>query len=489
MGNEYLDFNEISKSKSEDFGASVRKSLYSNDDSVNFVTRMGIHLRDNDYYIKKFSKDGAKIKSIYDDEDFYDDGEEVLEDLMKEFIDFDSEDKRITEANKTPDEIKKEVKAKKKDKKETDKGKTRAEKKAEKVKKEDPDEVMEDFQETVETTDCTEVEGMEKILASIENNLNCAVRLLNSKNEDGKKEKITVKSSDIKGLIHQFKLLKETEWDRPTKYIPKNDNNPYYKASRAIYRTQFFDAYEQVVKEVLDKFPNNPQEKEAEIVEIILATLRPTKAPERHDTNTGEYAYNEIKAYAEISDKGYDEEYDRSSAGKIEISADFEFKQNEESNVILHRLLAVLLERVAVSLAKDKRDGILENYVNDVLKGNYKFEYEKEPIWSKEKANFNGKKIGAVEGVFTKFEGGTPIKEAYTAFDKAVYKEGGLSTTSSLGRERTQSLIEAFVDKNVAHYQDVLTFLGSKEINRDDAKYKKLFNKLKSETTTPEILN
>lgn len=480
MGNEYLDFSELSKeamSKSEDSGASVRKALYSDDENMNFVTKIGMNLRDNDYYINKYGHDNIET------DNYYDDGEAIFENLMEELIEFDSSDERITETNKTTDEIKKELKAKKK---EADKGKTRAEKKADKAAKKDPDDVMEDFQDAVNNNDCTTKAGMEKILVSIENNLNCALGLIKNNN----KEKLNIKPSGIKELIHQFKLLKETEWDRPTKYIPKDDSNPYYKASRAIYRAQFFDAYENSVKDFLRKTPAEMEDIEEQIAKLISATLRPTVSPERHDSNTGKHAYHEIKAYAEISDKGYDDTYDeRYGSSKIEISADFEFKQNEESNIILHRLLAVLLERVAVSLAKDKRDGILENYVNDVLKGNYKFEYEKEPIWRKEKANFNGKKIGAVESVFAKFEGETPIKEAYTAFDKAVYKEGGLATTSSLGREKTKILIEAFVDKNVAHYQDVLTFLGSTEINRDDAKYKKLFEKLKSETTTPEILN
>ena len=467
MGNEYLDFNEISKSKSEDFGASVRKSLYSNDDSVNFVTRMGIHLRGNDYYINKFSglfrddksefekEDEDKIESIYGD-DYYDDGEEVLEDLMDEFIDFDSgkekkEDEKTKKAETTEDETE--------DDEEDD---------------EECDEVLQDFKKTVKTADCTKTDGMEKLLESIESNLNYAVTILNSKNEEGKKDKIAVKSSDIKELIHQFKLLKETEWDRPTKYIPKDDKNPYYKASRAIYRTQFFDAYEQVVKEVLDKFPNNPQGKEAEIVKTLLLTLRPTKEPERHKTNTGEYAYNEIKAYAEISDKGYDEEYDTRSSGGVKIEADFEFTHDEDSNTILHRLLAILLERA------ECESGSLGSYVNKVFTGKYEFNYSTAPIWDYQKAKFEEEKIGKVKEAFEGIDDKTPIKEAYKAFYTAVYGKEGLSANkkTSLGREKTKTLIETFVDTKVAHYQDVLKFLGLPTINKNDAKYKKLFQKL-----------
>lgn len=465
MGNEYLDFNEISKSKSEDSGSTVRKSLYSNDASVNFITRMGIHLRDNDYYIKKYGSEN----NIYGD-NYYDDGEKAFQYLMQEFIDFDSgkekkENEKTKETEKTDDET-------------VDDETVDYDVLDEKDEDDVDDEKCEDdeFKKTVKTADCTKAEGMEKMLEAIENNLNEAITELNSKNDEGKKEKIAVKSSDIKELLSQFKILKETEWERPTKYLPEDDKNPYVKASRAIYRNQFFNAYERIVKEVLHKFSDNPQEKEKKIVKLISDTLRPTKVPEseRHKTNTGEYAYNEMKAYAKISDKGYDEEYDTSSSGGVKIEADFEFTHDEDSNTILHRLLSILLERA------ECKSGTLGGYVNKVFTGKYEFNYSTAPIWDYQQVKFDEENIGKVEEAFEEVDEKTPIKEAYNAFYTAVYGKEGLSANkkTSLGREKTKTLIETFVDTKVAHYHDVLKFLGLPTINKNDAKYKKLFKKL-----------
>ena len=457
MGVEYLSLDELSKEKlkSEDSRATVCKALFTDDNSVNFVTRIGISLRSNDYYINKFSglfidtkskskkEDEGKIESIYDEDD-YDDGEEALEDLMNEWIDFGSED-----------EIEEEEKEKEK-------------------KEEECDAVLQGFKDTVKNTKCTTAVGMEKILKSIENNLNHAITILNSKNDDGKKDKIKVKSSDIKGLLSQFKIIKATEWERPTKHIPKDTENAYVGAQRAIFRTKFFNAYEQVVKEFLDKFPDNPQGKEAEIVKILLLTLRPTKAPDRDETNTGDYAYKELISYATTAEEGYDEEYDTRSSGGVKIEADFEFTHDEDSNTILHRLLAILLERA------ECESGTLGSYVNKVFTGKYEFNYSTEPIWDYQKAKFEEEKIGKVEEAFEGIDDKTPIKEAYKAFYTAVYGKEGLSANkkTSLGREKTKTLIETFVDTKVAHYQDVLTFLGLPTINKNDAKYKKLFQKL-----------
>lgn len=449
MGNEYLDFNEISKSKSEDLGATVRKSLYSNDASVNFITRMGIHLRDNDYYIKKYGSEN----NIYGD-NYYDDGEKAFEYLMQEFIDFDSG----------------------KEKKENEK--TKEDEKTEKTETVDDEKCEDDeFKKTVKTADCTKAEGMKKMLEAIENNLNEAITELNSKNDEGKKEKIAVKSSDIKELLSQFKILKETEWERPTKYLPEDDKNPYVKASRAIYRNQFFNAYERIVKEVLHKFSDNPQEKEKKIVKLISDTLRPTKVPEseRHKTNTGEYAYNEMKAYAKISDKGYDEEYD-TRVSTIEIKGDFTFKKNEDSNKILNRLIAVLFERANCK-------GILKtSFVDKIFSGEYEFDYQKNPIWGeKQNIMFGDAKINEVEEIFKGLTNDNPLEEAFGQFDELVFNK--LKTSNSLDRMQTEDLIEAFVGDEI-DCQRVLKFLCLKKLNKSDANYKKFFEKLNPEDSS-----
>lgn len=445
MGVEYLSLDELSKEKlkSEDSRATVCKALFTDDNSVNFVTRIGISLRSNDYYINKFSglfkdtksksekEDEGKIESIYDEDD-YDDGEEALEDLMNEWIDFGSEDEIEEEEEKEEEEC---------------------------------DAVLQGFKDTVKNTKCTTAVGMEKILESIENNLNHAVTILNSKNDDGKKDKIKVKSSDIKGLLSQFKIIKATEWERPTKHIPKDTENAYVGAQRAIFRTKFFNAYEQVVKEFLDKFPDNPQGKEAEIVKILLLTLRPTKAPDRDETNTGDYAYKELISYATTAEEGYDDEYDR-SASKVKISADFEFKKDENSNKLLHRLLAVLFAHSTFCT------GTLAKHVNNIFNGSYKYDYGK-PIWIEENAGF-GEPFGEIKKKFEKEKG--PLKEAFGQFNSSIL--GTLYSSNSLGRVNTENLIYAFVEKGKVECQRVLEYLGSEEIKRDDVNYKKFFEKL-----------
>ena len=208
-----------------------------------------------------------------------------------------------------------------------------------------------------------------------------------------------------------------------------------------------------------------------EVPSAMKLTLRPTKAPDRDETNTGEYAYKELQAYATSAEKGYDQEYDTdydTSEGTIEIKGDFTFKKNEDSNKILYRLIAILLDRA-------KCAGTLKNtFVTDVFNGKYKFDCKEHPIWKSQNAKFGGEKLGAVEKIFGNLKEENPLKKAFDQFNTLVFKT--LESSNSLDRMQTEDLIEAFVGYDV-ECQTVLQFLGRGKIRKDE-KYKKLFEKL-----------
>ena len=507
MGIDYLSLDDLSKEnilKSENSRETFRTAYFTDDNSVNFVTKIGMHLRDNGYYIKKFSnilkdtksiipktvKSKSKSKSekeeesesndevfILDDEEtvdgeYYLEDEEAIDYFIEVFIDGDLETEKKEEKKekkKTEDEINEEKQEYEYEEEEEKQEKEEKQEEEEEEDEEECDEVVQDFKKTLTEHTCKTALGMDEILAAIERNLNHAITILNSKDEEGKKERIPVKTSDIKKLLSQFKIIKKTEWEHPTKHIPKKIEDPhvedYVEPQRAIFRTKFFDAYETAAKEVLRKFSDNPQGKEAEIAKTILVTIRPLQSDEIHEANTGEYAYKELQTYATSAEKGYDQEYD-TREGSIKIKGNFTFETNKDSNTILYRLIAVLLDH-------SRCTGPLENYVNDVFNGKL-FDYEEEPIWVKEKANFGDKKLQEVETIFNGLKEDNPLKNAFCQFYKLVFEK--LETSNSLDRTQTEDLIEAFVGEEV-ECQTVLKFLSSPKIKRDD-KYHTLFKKL-----------
>lgn len=510
MGNEYLKYDALSEkamSKNEKIRTKVRQQATSDDDSLRFVASVGLDTHTNDYYIQKYldetydseiedeENDLEGIENDLDDDEDYEEDETVdnaTKYLINEFIDFrENVDKvEIQEA------------------------------------KENYIKAMDDFQDTISSEKCTEDDGMNNILGSIEENLKSAVRLLEERALVEKLFKAPIKSSDVKDLIKRFNFLKLTEWENPVKYLPKT-KDPLVKAKKIIYRTQFFNAYEREVRTLLDKFENfgtesvhrplnesyvktdnwkykidnalrkvktkslekihdvkrkieekiansetiekhteNNNDVTNQVASLLVATLRPSvRRGNRLKENTGKHNYEEIVGLARIADKNYDE--DRDSRWGSTNGSTLELAKDDTTNMLLHRLLAILL-------AQCPGNGCENNYVKKILEQNdYKF--KDNYIWDKDPI-FGDKPREEVKNFLKGDSVPRHVIPAADAFNQIVFGEMLTSTKKKLDYTSVTRLIKPFTTHEVYKVIDLLKLEKINFEGNEKSKYEEIFD-------------